>query len=276
MISMVSLDDKKFIKECIHIINKTKESDIIFRILGSIAVYIHSDHSERAFELYDKINRLENTSKTFTDLDVIAYSHQKKQVDNFLIKNMELKPNIVLNSLFGGQRSIYHHRKGNYFIDVFFDKLEFSHDIIFGSKPGHGRLELDYPTITLADLVLEKTQINRINRKDIVDLMILFMGHEVGISQEKESIDGEYISSVLSDDWGFWYDAVTNLNKVKEFADNMSSTKKIEKDDHDLIITRIDEILKMINETPKSKKWLKRDKSGTSKPWYREVEEIVR
>ena len=39
-------------------------------------------------------------------------------------------------------------------IDIFFDKLEFCHIIDF-----RGRLEIDYPTISLSDILLQKMQI---------------------------------------------------------------------------------------------------------------------
>jgi hypothetical protein len=38
----------------------------------------------------------------------------------------------------------------------------------------------------------------------------------------------------------------------------------------------VDLLLKIIEEEPKSKNWMKRAKEGTSKKWWRDVEEIVR
>jgi hypothetical protein len=186
-------------------------------------------------------------------------------------KDLKFKYDPIMRALWAGKRLIYFHPNDYYHVDVFFDKLEYSHDVVF-----KGRLELDFPTITLADLVLEKVQIHEINLKDIVDLMVLFYGHEVCEKQDKECIDGKYIAKVLADDWGFWYDATNNLNKVKHFTEKYYSEGKLSEEEKNVIISRVDKLLKLIEEEPKTKKWKKRAKIGTSKPWYREVEEVVR
>ena len=186
------------------------------------------------------------------------------------------KPDKMIIALTGGRRLIYYHPNNAFHVDIFFDKLEFSHDVVFGNKPGRGRLELDFPTITLADLVLEKTQIHEINRKDIIDLIILFLGHEVGEASGREVINGKYIASVLSKDWGFWYDATNNLRKVEYFTKKFLESNKMECRQYKTIVGRINRLMSIIEAEPKSKKWLKRAKTGTSKPWYRSVEEISR
>jgi hypothetical protein len=169
---------------------------------------------------------------------------------------------------------IYHHPKDLYHVDIFFDRLEFSHDVYFGEF-GRGRLELDYPTIPLADLLLEKLQIHKVNMKDIVDMIVLLYGHEV-CSSDRECIDSKYIAKVLADDWGFWYDATQNLEKVKTYVSKYVSEGKLWSDVEVVVKERIDKILKTVEEEPKTDKWLKRAKIGTSKPWYREVEEVIR
>ncbi|MEM2320732.1 MAG: hypothetical protein QXS79_02465 [Candidatus Bathyarchaeia archaeon] len=102
------------------------------------------------------------------------------------------------------------------------------------------------------------------------------MAHDVSTSQGREIIDGRYIANVLADDWGFWYDATCNLNTVKSFVNKFYSEGKLTSEEQNIIMNRIDKLLKIIEEEPKAKNWLKRARIGTSKPWYREVEEIVR
>jgi len=272
----VSLPEERFVEESINIVEKAKDMGIVIRIIGALAVYIHSTHDARAINIYEKIKRFGEDKPKFTDLDLVAYGKQRRHIMQFFEKTLNFKPNLMVNALSGGRRLIYFHPKDYYHVDVFFDKLEFSHDVYFGKKPGEGRLELDYPTITLADMVLEKSQIHQINFKDIVDLTVLFAGHDVGSSQEKEIIDGKYIAKVLSEDWGFWYDATKNLKLVKEYATKFLSEGKLTKNCYDIVTSRVDKLLNMIDEEPKSKKWQKRAKKGTSKPWYRNVEELYR
>jgi hypothetical protein len=274
----VTLPPEEFVKETIEIIKKAQEKGIIIRILGALAVYIHSSHDNEALELFNKLKRLEG-GLIFTDLDLIAYSKQRKEIMDFFEKTLGFKCDPYVKALFGGRRLIYYHPKNLYHVDIFFDKLEFSHDIYFGEKPGAGSLELDFPTISLAHIVLEKLQIHKINWKDLVDLAVLFKAHklcgEIG-EKNKECIDEEVIASILCDDWGFWYDAVNNLNKLKQILDNAVKEGKINSEIANIIQTRIDKLLNYIDSKPKTKNWIKRSKIGTSKPWYREVEELER
>jgi hypothetical protein len=50
-------------------------------------------------------------------------------------------------------------------VDIFEDELNMCHVVNFRKSA-----QLGYPTITLADLTLEKLQIVRINEKDIRDM----------------------------------------------------------------------------------------------------------
>ncbi len=272
----VALSPEEFINEAENIVKNAQERGIVLRILGAVGIYIHSRHVPQAISIYDRVKRFGEGKPLFTDLDLIGYSKQRKKIMDYFENVLKFKYDMLMKALWAGKRLMYIHPKDYYHVDVFFDKLEYSHDVIFGNKPGKGRLELDYPTITLSDLVLEKVQIHEINLKDIVDLIVLFYGHDVCEGQEKECIDGKYIAKVLADDWGFWYDATLNLKKVKNFTVKFLNEGKLNKEEHDIVIKRIDKLLKLIDEEPKTKRWLKRAKIGTSKPWYREVEEVIR
>jgi hypothetical protein len=271
----VPLPEEQFVEESINIIEKAASQNIVLRILGALGVYLHSRH-DNAINLYKRIARFGEKNPIFTDLDLMAYGKQRKHIIQLFEKTLHFKPNLIINALFGSNRLIYHHPLGYYKVDVFFDKLVFSHDVCFGEAPGKGRLELDYPTIALADLVLEKIQIHQINLKDIVDLAVLFISHDVDTFQRTEVIDGGYIAEILADDWGFWYDATRNLDSVKSFSKKFYLENKLASEEQKIIISRVDKLLKIIEGKPKMKNWLKRAKTGTSKPWYREVEEMIR
>jgi len=266
----VRISDEDFVREATCLVDKAREKGVVLRVLGALAVYLHSRDHPEAFKLYNELQRFGEGKPKFTDLDLMAYSSQRDSVKNFFEKIVKFKPNIQVNALFGYKRLVYSHPQNYYHVDVFFDKLEFSHDIFFGSKPGGGRLEADYPTISLPDIFLTKLQIHQMNVKDIVDLIILFAGHDINAET------GRRVADVLADDWGFWYDAITNLNKVKKYAESLRSDAKISSKLCELIKERVDKLLAIIDGTPKTKNWLKRAKVGTSKPWYREVEEVVR
>lgn len=271
----VEMGEAEFLKEAVRVVDEARAKGVTLRLLGALAVYANSVDKPDCVQLFRQLGRFEEKVQLFTDLDLAGYSKQRSEISKCL-ESLSFKSAGMVNALFGNKRLVYFNTANKYHVDVFLDKLEFSHDVLFGQKPGSGRLELDYPTISLADIVLEKLQIHNINRKDIVDLMILFAGHEPDTTQSDGKIDAGYISGVLSDDWGFWYDAVANLNKVKAFASELAASGKLNQDHLGAVAGRINRLLSAIESSPKSKDWLKRSKAGTNKPWYREVEEVTR
>ena len=275
MPSGVKLTEEEFVKESISLIEKAQKENIILRILGGLAIYIHSHHCPRCQELHRTLGRLEGEF-VFTDLDLIGYKKQLKGIKNFFEKKLGFKRDFYVNALFGGKRLIYYHPENYYYADIFLSKLEFSHNVYFSDKHGEDRLELDYPTITLSDLVLEKLQIHDINKKDIIDLIVLFHGHDITDHDDKEYVNGKYISRIFADDWGFWYDATNNLKLVIEYTVKFQEDGKINSDEKEIITSRVEKLLKYIDNEPKTKNWQKRAKVGANKPWYRPVEEVFR
>ncbi|MEM4614992.1 MAG: hypothetical protein QXN25_05295 [Desulfurococcaceae archaeon] len=273
----VGLPPAAFIDEVISIVNRARDKGVVLRVLGATAVYIHTMDRPGSIKIYQYLKRFKDGEILFTDLDLIGYSKQRSSIISFFEKELGFKVDPYIKALFGARRLVYYHPQNLYSVDVFFDKLEFSHDIVFGNKPGKGRLELDYPTISLADLLLEKLQIHKINRKDLVDLAVLLHGHwlckERG-ERDRDCIDDDYVASVLASDWGFWYDAVLNLNKLASFVSAELSI--VDANASKTVQDRIRALMDSIEKKPKSKEWIKRSKIGTSKPWYREVEEIER
>lgn len=140
-------------------------------------------------------------------MDLIGYGKQRGSIEKFF-NDLQYQPDRIINRIFGDRRLIFYHPKDYFMVDIFLNKLEFSHDIYFGEKPGKGRLELSYPAITPTDIVLEKLQIHKINRKDLIDLAALFLVKNV--NSDPLSINGLYIVKILSQDWDFWYDATNN------------------------------------------------------------------
>jgi polyhydroxyalkanoate synthesis regulator phasin len=272
-IHFVEMDEESFVKECVDLLKKAQERGIVMRILGAMAVYIHSGNNARLREIHRM--RFGEGVPMFTDLDLMAYSKQLNDIKKFF-ESLGYKPDRMINILFPGKRLIYYHPEGKYHIDVFFNKLEFSHDVPFGDSPGKGRLELSFPAISPTDVVLEKLQIHHINRKDLVDLIVMFLSHELSDRDGDGLINKKYIAKLLADDWGFWYDARENLGKVKGMASTLVKEGILKEDEAQIVVKKVDELIKAIDEEPKTKNWEKRAKKGTKEKWYREVDEIVR
>jgi len=270
----VEMDESEFLKESIGIVEKAQSRGVCLRILGSLAAYIRAREAGQE-EFVKSLGRFGEGMPLFTDLDLMAYAKQRGGIDK-LFHELLFEPDRLVNGMFGHKRLIYYHPQRKYHVDVFLNKLEFSHDVEFGDKPGEGRLEIDYPTISPADIVLEKLQIHEINRKDLIDLIVIFLVHDVGVQSGKNSIDGPYIGKVLSAEWGFWYDATTNLENVKKQLVTLEKDGKLSRSQDQIVEERIQKLLEYVNNTPKERGWEKRAKTGTKKAWYREVDEVQR
>lgn len=270
------LSDEELLNQGISIVKAVNDKGIILRILGSAAFAIHSQNDDECREAFTKLGRLGEGKPVFTDLDMATYGKQSKSLEKMLQKEMRLTPNMMVNTIYGNKRLMFFHPDRLYSLDIFIDKLEYSHDVIFGKGPGSGRLELDYPTLDLADLVLEKIQIHQINQKDLLDLTVLFMSHDVETTDGKEMINGKYIAQVLANDWGFWYDGVNNLKHTLVVAKGCLDEKKISSGAYDRVEMRTQKLLKYVEEEPKTFQWKVRERVGASKPWYREVDDLRR
>jgi len=266
------LVDDVLVEDGLNIATKGKTSGIIIRLLGAVAIRIHTTKMK---ELYPRLRRL-GTDRQFTDLDFIAYGKQRTGVHRLFTKELGYIVDKPFMAYFGENRFRYHHPKNLYDVDVFFDKLVFSHDLFLGSSPEKGRLELDFPTIPLADLVLEKLQIHELNEKDVKDLVVLFREHDTAVGEEQETINLDRIAKVLGNDWGLWYDGKTNLAKTLSFAEKYTAQGLLTKEDLEDVTRKVNRVLESIELEPKTKDWQRRAKTGTAKRWWREVEELVR
>ena len=237
------------------IVKKANENGLLLRLLGATAFIYHCPAHRH---LYEQLER------KLTDVDVITYSKFKATDIEKTFKGLgfEKQRYYVWHA---ESREIYYNKDG-LFVDVFLDELNFSHVIDF-----RGRLELDNPTITIEDLLFEKLQIHDITPKDFKDVIVLLLEHNFGSKDNKEELDTDYIAKVLANDWGFYYDATNNLKKIADFAESFDL---LNNDEKAKVKDKINTLLSIIEEEPKSKKWLRRAKKGTKKKWYNEVGEI--
>lgn len=228
------------------------------RIIGAMAVKLHCP---RYSTLLDILKREP------TDIDFMSHSKDRDKVIK-MFQEMGYAQNRNIDFLYGGQRQIFRNESKQMTADVFFDELRMAHTVRFTD-----RLDADYPTIALADLVLEKLQIVKINEKDVIDLMVIFREHELGAT-ENETINSSYIAKLLSDDWGFYYTATTNLKKIRDTF--ISRYAVLKEDDVGDIRSKINYLLEEIDRKDKSLRWKMRAKIGTKQKWYYDVEDAAR
>jgi hypothetical protein len=162
---------------------------------------------------------------------------------------------------------IWDNKSNGMHVDIFFDKLEMNHEIPFAN-----RLEIDEWTIPLADMLLEKMQIVHINDKDVIDTIMLLREHSVG-DGTSETIDVRHIAEMLAEDWGFYYTVTENLKKIQ---DRIPSFPELNEEDRTDISSKVQTVLKAMEDEPKTMTWKMRARVGAKKKWYREVEDVTR
>jgi hypothetical protein len=246
---------EEYLEEARHLTEEAQKQGIILRAMGPIALHFHFPDY---VDLYRSMERLGD--RVFTDIDYACYGKCRGKIVPFFEKQgYDLEKRSAMLS--GNTRHIYFGGRIP-MIDVFFDKLDYNHPIDY-----RNRLEINPYCVSLADLMLQKLQIVQINDKDLKDAMLLLLAAPVS-DIDKEAINAKYIAKLFSEDWGFYFTATANLKKIK---DAVAGVKVLTDNHRAIIIEKADYFLKIIEDEPKSGKWKSRAKTGTSKPWYREV-----
>jgi len=257
-IGMSSQTDEQrllFEQEAVRIVDKATEQNLTLRLLGSLAFHLHCP----------EYNRLQKElGRAYTDIDYAGYKAQAARIEKFL-SQMGYREDLEVNTLFAGERLIYNHPSSGLHIDIFFDKLNFCHEISWTD-----RLEVDQPTIPLAEMLLEKMQIVRINEKDIIDTMILLLEHPLG-DHDHGTIHIARISKLCARDWGLWRTITMNLRKVAQLG---QAYEQLTVEEKERLTSQVDMAFEWINAEPKTFSWKMRSKIGDRVKWYQEVDDI--
>jgi hypothetical protein len=243
-----------FLEEGKRITEAAQQKGIYLRVMGPLALhYYFMEH----IDLYARLERLGD--RYFTDIDYAAYGKTRKHLMDFF-KTQGYDCDLATMAMTGKTRHIYFGGKVP-MIDVFIDELNYCHKVTF-----EGRLDKDPYSIPLADILLQKLQIWEINDKDYKDIEFLFIVSEFGDDDERK-INQSYIAKRFADDWGFWYTATTNLDRVKQHVDTVDA---LTDDEKAKVKSMADHLRARIDAEPKTKGWEKRAKKGTKKIWYNE------
>ena len=251
------VQESQLIELCKKIVSQAKEEGVILRALGAVAFRIHCP----------QFKHLEYVAGRFlSDLDFGTYTSQLKGVEKVFSK-LGFVQNERIKILHGTQRRIFDHPETGWHADVFVDKLRFCHDVNFS-----GRLEADFPTIPLAELLLEKLQIVKFEPKDAIDSVVLIREHEIG-NNDNETINAAIIAKICASDWGFWKTVQLNLEKIKEYVSNTEILTLLDKEN---LYQKLNLLREKIDEEPKTLSWKLRAKVGEKRQWYRDVEDVER
>ena len=225
------------------------------RVLGSIGVALHCPDARALLPTFER---------TYADIDFAAYRRDARAISAAVaaLGYVEARDVFITSE---GHRAIFESPVTRIHLDVFYDRLEFCHVI-----PLAGRLEADSPTIPLAELLLSKLQIVKLNEKDVVDTILLFLDHPLGAGDD-DTIDVGRIAALCAEDWGLWRTLTMNLEKVVALA---ASYSQLAADQRARVEAAAVELKRAIDAVPKPFAWRMRDRVGDRRQWWTDVDEV--
>ena len=217
-------------------------------LLGGVAVWQRCPSARRA-----------PLAREYGDADFIGHARDRKAITAFM-EEQGYVPDKLFNALHGAARLNFEDPERGRPIDVLLDRFAMCHELDLEERLGGGEL-----TLPLADLLLTKLQVVRLNEKDVLDLFALLGDHGFGT----DDIDLGRILAVTRGDWGFERTISGTLGVLRERLPESG----LPADVRQRIAARADELETALTTAPKSARWRMRARLGERVRWYEEPEE---
>jgi hypothetical protein len=200
-------------------------------------------------------------ARDYHDMDLLTERGGAQALSEALVA-AGFEPTERFNALHGHSRMMFS-RSGEVHMDVLVDEFVMCHKLSF-----KGRLDIDQETVGLADLLLTKLQIAKINHKDVLDVAALLLDHPLGGAAE---IETQRIVKLLSDDWGWWRTVTANLEVVDQLLPSLGLSPA----QAQTIQARLKELGSSIADCKRTLRWKARAKIGERMDWRFEPEEVA-
>jgi hypothetical protein len=203
------------------------------------------------------------------DIDLVTRTKDRKPFMTLMDKQGYLADR-QYNALYGHKQLYFVDPARARPVDVLIDRLEMCHRIELAD-----RLAVDPPTVPLAEMLLSKLQVVKINRKDILDALALLSEYPLGPT-DAGTINVRRIGNLTSLDWGWWRTVTDNLDTFRTFV-----STDVRPGDLDFgrparfdVLAQIASLRCTIDEAAKSTRWKLRARLGDRVLWYEEPEEV--
>ena len=207
---------------------------------------------------------LASSDRVYRDLDFAGRKKEARNVQELLSRlgYVEDREVFVVSE---GARAIFASASNGVHVDIFYEKLDFCHAI-----PLADRLQIDTLTLPLAELLLGKLQIVKINEKDLVDMIALLLEHQLGegdedtinVARDREVVRGR-LGALAHDD-----DELGEARAVcRQPRRSSMKTRKRGCRAREALRQRLDA-------EPKPLAWRIRARIGERVKWYNDVEEV--
>lgn len=228
--------NRELAAEALAIVERAADAGVDARVLGGLGILMHDDDLLAG-----------GGSRPINDIDLIVPGGQHHAIAELLAARGYL-PEERFNALNGHRRMVFHGPLSD--LDVLVGIFEMCHRIDMSSRFG-----LDRPSLPVTDLLLTKLQIVKLNEKDLLDIVDVVAGHELGRGHG-DWIDVDRLEALVRDDWGLWR---TITGTIRTTAASSAPAPVME---------RLTALLEALDASPKSTRWRLRARVGDRVPWY--------
>jgi hypothetical protein len=238
------------LEEAERIVRSAEDDGVTLRLIGGLAIRFHC-HGLHSAHL-----------REYHDIDVFGLGKQRGGILS-VFEKLGYSPNKEFNLLYGSTRLQFIKREHQKNVDVFLDKFEMEHILDFRE-----RLRLDNLTVPISDLLLTKLQNVKLEDKDAKDIVAILEDHELGHSDDRETINLDYLADLCSRNWGLHKTIMDSLDKTRKFIDqNASSVVGVED-----LTRKIEAVRSSLMTKKKGLRWRARSLFGERVRWYNVVE----
>src|SRR5690348_10523278 len=158
--------------------------------------------------------------RVLADIDVATTARGRRSLDA-LAQVAGFAPDEQFNRMNGASRMRYEDDDGSH-LDVFVDEFRLCHVLTWGKRLPAGR-----ETLPLAELLLTKLQVVRLEAKDVSDLLALFTDRWPEIQAERPRL-----TELVRNDWGLWRTARGSLETLAAAPEEVAARRAAELLDH--------------------------------------------
>ena len=239
-------------EEGLRLVRAAGSHGLAVRLVGGVAVWARCPSA-----------MLPGLRRDYGDVDVIGLAHQSRELIRFF-SELGYQPDKLFNAIHGAQRLNFTDANTGRPLDVLLDKFAMCHAIDL-----RDRLAVHPLTIPLADLLLTKLQVVRMNDKDLLDLTAMLADHGVG-GPDADAIDPGRVTAVLGKDWGFEHTVRLNLDRLRKSVPG----RDLPAGTAATIDDRIAGLIGALDAGRKSVGWQLRARVGERVRWYEEPEDV--
>jgi Uncharacterised nucleotidyltransferase len=243
--------------EALRVIRLAEAAKLQVRLLGGLAFHA------RCPEWTARIERERR------DIDLVTRTRDRKGVAQLMEAN-GYTPDRQYNALYGHKQLYFVDPVRGRPVDLLVDRMEMSHTFEFAD-----RLLVDSPTLPLAEMLLSKLQVARINRKDILDALAVLSEYPLDRTDDG-AINVSRITALTSSDWGWWRTLTGNLDKCRLLFNTEIQPGELDfrRPPRFEVAAQIAALRAAVDAAPKSTRWKLRSQVGERVQWFQEPEEV--